>query len=338
MRSHADHAERLGLTIIAVADLAIHRDGKPEAFSYTRKDVARAVSKARLKQIVSLVLPPNWQAVRIAVDPQSHIQAVGTDAAGRLQYRYHEVWNEVRNLVKAERLKMFGRALPKIRAAVAADMKGRGIGRKQVLATAVRLIDVKKIRPGNEKYALNGTRGASTLEPDNLDIEDGGVIDVHYTGKSGKKIELSIEDRVLRRRLAKLKRTNSKRLFRYRDCKGGKRNATSTDINAYLRAVSDRAVSAKDFRTFAASALALQELCGAAARDDWSAKAVSQTMKAVSKTLRNTPAVARSSYVHPPIVEAFERGNLNVGYMKGRRRDHLDSAETGLMRFLEDQT
>lgn len=338
MRSHAYHAEKLGLTIIAVADLAIVREGKADTFRYVRKDISRAISKARLKQIEALVLPPNWQCVRIAPSAKSHIQAVGTDAAGRLQYRYHDVWNEVRSRIKAERLKMFGRALPKIRAAVEADIAGRGLGRRQVLATAVRLIDAKNIRPGNERYARNGTRGASTLKPSHLDIDNSGLVDVHYTGKSGKKIELSIEDRVLRRRLARLKQANRKRLFRYRDRAGGKRNATSTDINAYLRGVSDAAVSAKDFRTFAASALALQELCGAVARDDASSKAVSQTMKVVSKHLRNTPAVARSSYVHPPIVAAFEGGDLDVAYMKGRCRDRLDKAETALMRFLEDRT
>ncbi len=320
-----------------MADLSIYREGKADRFTYVRKDTPRAVSKTRLNGIKALVLPPNWQNVRISVDPQAHIQAVGTDAAGRLQYRYHEGWNEVRNLIKAERLKTFGRALPKIRAAVEADIAGRALGRKQVLATAVRLIDAKKIRPGNEQYARNGTRGASTLKPGHLDIEDSGVVDIHYTGKSGKNIELSIEDRVLQRRLARLKRANRTRLFRYRDRKGGKRNATSTDINTYLRTVSGRAVSAKDFRSFAASALALEELCCAAARGDWSTKAVSQTMKAVSKRLRNTPAVARSSYVHPPIVAAFERGDLDAGYVKGRRRDRLDSAETGLMRFLENE-
>ncbi len=129
----------------------------------------------------------------------------------------------------------FGRALPAIRAAVDADMKGRSLGRRQVLATAVRLIDIHKIRPGNEKYARNGTRGASTLKPGNLRTQSDKAMGVRYTGKSGKTIELSIEDRALRRTLARLKRANRGRLFRYRDRAGGKRNATSAEINAYLR-------------------------------------------------------------------------------------------------------
>ena len=326
--THKAHAERLGLTIVPVADLTlVEQDGV-----WVDTSSGRAVSKRREAEIEALVLPPNWANVRVSLSSAAHLQAVGTDDAGRLQYRYHERWTDVRNAVKAERLLEFGRALPLIRQAVQRDLNAKLGTKPNVIATAVRLLDVKLVRPGNEQYAKQGTTGASTLQPGHVSPEGKRL---HYIGKSGKTIDVEVDDRKLQRRLSALKRRNRGRLFRYRG-KAGRRKLTLTagDINAYLRRVSKRGVSAKDFRTFAASAAALQHMCEVG-DDIPDAKVVTAAIKRVSRLLRNTPAVARSSYVHPLVVDSYLGGALSPDLLKGRRRAGLGKAETALMRLLD---
>ncbi|MEL6750452.1 MAG: DNA topoisomerase IB [Pseudomonadota bacterium] len=327
--THADHARRLGLVIVPVADLTLVKQGD----EWVDSADGQVVSKRRLSELEALVLPPNWKGLRASPSVDAHLQAVGTDDVGRLQYRYHDRWADVRNAVKAQRLLEFGRALPLIREAVARDLKAKLGTKPNVVATAVRLLDTKLVRPGNEQYAKQGTTGASTLQPGQV-REDGKRL--LYVGKSGKTIDVEIDDLKLQRRLAALKRRNRGRVFRYRrKARRAKSSLTASDINAYLRRVSKRGVSAKDFRTFAATAIALQRLCEVADRTPES-KAVTAAIKQASKRLRNTPAVARSSYVHPLVVGSYLDGNLSPALLKGRQRAGLDRAETALMRLLDE--
>ena len=329
-------AERLGLVIVTVDDLTIVRDEKG-----TRYENGRAVGKRRLAQLEKLVLPPAWRDVRIAADGRAHLQAIGRDAKDRVQYRYHDDWVRVRDAVKAERLLAFGRALGDIRAAVARDLKRPLDDRRAVLATAVRLIDRQLLRVGSERYARHGTRGASTLLASNAETEDGTVA-LRYRAKSGKKVRLRVRDRALANRLAKLRRKRKRkdaRLFTYRDREGRRQALAAREINAYLVDAAAAQVSAKDFRTFAGSAMALAELAAeppprAVKKRE---KVVTATVKSVSERLRNTPAVARASYIHPAITKAYLAGGLTSDLVTGRKRAGLDRAETGLMRFLENE-
>ena len=328
-------AERLGLLIITTDDLTIER----AADGSHRYANGRAVGKRRLAQVEKLVLPPAWTEVRIARSHRAHLQAVGRDAKGRVQYRYHDSWVRVRDAVKAERLLSFGQALGGIREAVQRDMRRPVEDRRAVVATAVRLIDRQLLRVGSERYAANGTRGASTLLAENA-VEEDGALALDYTAKSGKAVRLSIRDRALKRRLRKLRaarRRRSQRLFSYRDRDGRRQRLTAREINAYLATLSARRVSAKDFRTFAGSAMALERLVAQPcprlmrARE----KAVTETVKAVAERLRNTPAVARASYIHPAITKSYLAARLDDRLMRKPQRKGLDAAETGLMRFLE---
>lgn len=291
----------------------------------------------RRREIDSLVIPPNWSDVMIAAENTCHLQAIGRDAAGRLQYRYHDKWADVRYAVKADRLLSFGRSLPAIRARMNRDLKKKPLSKPTVAATALRLIDRKLIRPGHEQYASTGTVGAASLSGRHVS-ENGADLDISFVGKSGKTVHFTIADQLLRRRLTDLKRRNSGRIFKY-SAGGRKKELDAQDINKYIQDVTSRGISAKDFRTFRASALAMRELCEIAAlRDaDRRKRAVSKVMKSISQTLRNTPAVTRSSYVHPTIVRAYVDGTLDPGLMKGRSRTNLSREETALMRFLEQE-
>lgn len=341
--THASVARRLGLRIIDKDALTVTRRPHGDHFRYADVN-GKALPAGRRKQIEALVLPPAWSEVAIAADARAHLQAVGRDGQGRVQYRYHEDWARVRDAVKAERLLAFGRALPRIRERVERDMDRPLHDRRAILATAVRLIDRQLLRVGGERYAAMGTRGASTLERRNARVK-GSTVELLYRAKAGKKVRLRLKDRRLAARVRKLRRTGGGggRLFSWRDADGTHRLHAS-QINAYLADLAHghlsrkpaAPVSAKDFRTFAASALALEALSTAPADTATARKrALAATMREVSERLRNTPAVARSSYVHPLVVRAFEGGELDAALVRGPVRGGLDRAETGLMRLLE---
>jgi DNA topoisomerase IB len=281
---------------------------------------------ARLK---GLVIPPAWQDVWICPDPLGHIQATGTDAAGRRQYLYHEQWRAERDLLKFDRVLEFGAALPKIRATVRDQIAGRGLGRDRVLAAAIRLIDLGFFRAGGEEYAAeNGTFGLATIRREHVRCGRDGLT-FEYLAKGSIQREQAVADgpvcavvRGLKRR-----RWGGPELFAYRatgpGAAPGGHDVTSGDINAYLREVSGGEFTAKDFRTWnatvlAAVGLAVSENAGAAAdaeaaRDTRRAEAARQraivrVVQEVAGYLGNTPAVARASYIDPRVIERYEEG------------------------------
>ncbi|RFC65352.1 DNA topoisomerase IB [Fulvimarina endophytica] len=339
----AHHAEIVGLSIVDPETFEIERQKLDDGFRICFLSGETVRDKALKKRIDELVLPPAWQNVRICIDGNGHIQAIGRDEKGRLQYRYHDRWVDVRNAVKSERLMRFGRALPKLRQAVDRDMKRRKRDRRLTAATATRLIDLTAMRPGHEKYATDGGRGVASLRRKNLRIQDGSVAVLKFTGKSKKKHEIEIADRKLVANLERIRTGTGSRLFKFSGKKTKTRTMTAGVLNTYMREASGKRISAKDFRTFHGSAEALRFLCTdekavEADSENKRKRAVAAAMRAVSERLRNTPAVARSSYVHPRIIEAYEQGELSCDLLKGRTRAGLDRQETGLMRFLEETT
>ncbi|WP_182086719.1 DNA topoisomerase IB [Aureimonas sp. ME7] len=335
------HAEKFGLTIVDPASFAVemrpHGKGQRICFS-SGEAITDKVLKARIK---ALVLPPAWRDVKICVDENGHIQATGRDEKGRLQYRYHDAWVNVRNAVKTERLLRFGRALPKLRRRIDKDLKRRTTDRRGTSAVAARLIDVSAMRPGHEKYAKDGGRGVASLRRENLKIAKKRAV-LKFIGKSNKAHVIEIADAPLVKSLERMRaERGAKRLFRFQGEDKRGHDLTATLLNEYLRDASGKKVSAKDFRTFHGSAEALRYLLEEVPPEkaDTASKrkrAVAKAMKAASELLRNTPTVARASYVHPEIVAAFEEERLAPDLMKGRGRDGLTRVETGLMRFLEE--
>ncbi|GGD99588.1 hypothetical protein GCM10011390_18000 [Aureimonas endophytica] len=335
----AFHAERFGLLLVDPEEFLIERrkHGRGHSICFTEDE--RPIDKELKARIQALAIPPAWRDVRICLEENGHIQAIGRDEKDRIQYRYHEHWVNVRNAVKTERLLRFGKALPKLRKRIARDMRRKTVDRRGACATAARLVDLAAMRPGHEKYAEDGGRGVASLTRRDLKLgKAGGTL--RFLGKSSKVNEIEVGDKPLLSSLGRFREQRAKRLFAFKDGKR-KRHLTAPVLNEYLRDAAASKISAKDFRTFHGSAEALRFLLAeeTALGADTEAKrkrAVGKAMRAVSERLRNTPAVARASYVHPEIVSAYEAGRLDPGLLKGKPRQGLTREETGLMRFLEE--
>ena len=266
-----------------------------------------------LERIAALVIPPAWTDVWICTDPRGHIQALGTDAAGRRQYRYHDDWRVQRDAEKHERVLDFARRLPKARERVAEHLGQRGLTRDRVLAAAFRLLDLGFFRVGGESYAeSNGTYGLATMRRRHVSVT-GDLVVFDYVAKSGKKRVQAVVDESVRKVVVSLLRRDdrSKELLAYKD-RDGWHDVTSADINAYLREVLGEEVSAKDFRTWHATvltavglAVSTQAPTSASARK----RAVSRVITEVSEYLGNTPTVCRSSYIDPRIIDLYDDGS-----------------------------
>jgi DNA topoisomerase-1 len=270
-----------------------------------------------------MAVPPAYAEVRYATDPTFHLQAVGRDAAGRLQYRYHADWEKVRERRKAHRLATLVEALPKIRRAVSQHLSGDEPTREFALAAVIELIARTAIRPGNESYArLNGTRGATTLLKSNVSIEDDTIV-LTFRAKGGKAVRKECDAAKLVRAIGILRGVPGKRMFQYRDEGGTVRIVSTTQVNAFLREISGIKISLKDFRTLMASAVVLESLSriSPAASARGRRKQVLEAVRAAADELSNTPAICRKSYVHDTIVTAFEDGILErfAATMKGYR-------------------
>ncbi|MEP7452254.1 DNA topoisomerase IB [Phyllobacterium sp. SB3] len=331
---HAHYAKKLGLKLVDPESFTLKRETTKTGVRYIRVD-GRPAAKKNIERIAALVIPPAWTSVLCSDDDCGHIQAVGYDDLGRRQYIYHPNWEAVRNSMKTHRLLAFGKALPRIRKRIARDIQRPPTSSKPLAALAVKLIDKKAFRAGHEQYAKDGGRGIATLKSSDLKI-NGNVANFVFAGKSKKKNEISITDRSAVTRLKALKRRG--RLFQYKD-KRRWRSLHAQELNDYLREVSGSKVSAKDFRTFHGSARALAFLAEVNAETDAQKKrAIVAAMRDVSNFLRNTPAVTRSSYVHPVVTDSFFAGELDRSLLRAPHRKGLTGPETGLMRLLEKAT
>jgi DNA topoisomerase IB len=281
-------------------------------FAYYDTD-GSLIKDDRLDRIRALAIPPAWRDVWICPWPHGHIQATGVDAAGRRQYRYHDAWRTRRDSEKHERVLQIAHQLPDVRDAVNAAIRTRGLNRERVLATAIRLLDLGAFRVGSEQYAEeNGTYGLATLRRDHVHVR-GERTFFSYPAKGGLEREVEITDRptaTVVRQLLERPDDAGEDLLAYRIEDGGWRDVTSAEVNAYLKEISDAEITAKDFRTWTATvmmAAALAEAPPPASRTARK-KAVRGAYERVSDQLGNTPAVCKSSYVDPRVVDRFENG------------------------------
>lgn len=302
---------RLGLRRLKRNGLTIERRKVGEAFAYFAG--AREIrGAARVKRFNALAVPPAYSEVRFAADPDAHIQAVGRDAAGRLQYRYHPRWVALREREKSRHLLSLVDALPRVRKAIADALAGGEPTREFTLAALIELVSLTAIRPGNEEYAKrNGSRGAATLLKSHVRIF-GDDVTLVFRGKGGKDVRKQVTAPRLARAIGVLRSLPGPRLFQYRDEPGLVRSVTVHQANAHLRGIAQAEISLKDFRTLCASASALDVLArevpagSARARQ----KQILAAVREASALLANTPTVCRKSYVHEAIVTAFENGAL----------------------------
>ncbi len=316
-------AKELGLRLGDQNQLTIRRIKRGKGYSFVRANGSHIRDTRTIRRLHAMAVPPAYREVRYSPDPNSHLQAVGRDAAGRLQYRYHADWEKVREHRKAHRLAKLVGALPKIRRNVSAILSGDEPTREFALATVIELIARTAIRPGSESYArLNGTRGASTLLKSNVLLEDDSVV-LAFKAKGGKAVRKECNAAKLVRAIGVLRSLPGKRMFQYRDASGTVRAVNTTQVNAFLRDIARIKITLKDFRTLMASAVALESLSritpAASARGR--KRQVLEAVRAAADQLSNTPAICRKSYVHDTIVTAFEDGILErfAATMKGCR-------------------
>lgn len=322
-----------GLTYVSDHDPGIRRRKAGLGFNYKDADGQAVTHETTLDRIRKLAIPPAWTDVWIAPSARGHIQATGRDAKGRKQYRYHERWRQQRDGGKFDRLIAFGRALPKLRACVEHDLARHGLPREKVLAAVVRVMEMTLIRVGNEEYAkANKSFGLTTLRDRHAKVGTERA-EFEFRGKSGKLHKTGFRDRRLAHVVKACQELPGQRLFQYVDHEGQGHAVESADVNAYLRDAMGEDFSAKDFRTWAGTVAAARALitlpeCVSASE---ARRNVNTCVKAVAGVLGNTPAVCRSAYIHPAVLEAYQESRLPLK-SGGEGR----AFELAVLKFLEE--
>jgi DNA topoisomerase-1 len=300
-------ARQAGLIYVDDRQPGILREKHGSSFRYVGPRGNAIKDRRTLIRIRSLAIPPAWTDVWICPREEGHLQATGRDARGRKQYRYHKQWRAVRDENKYERLISFAKALPKIRRRLARDLRRRGLPREKVLATIVKLLETTLIRVGNDEYAKsNGSFGLTTMRDRHVRVR-GAKVKFEFRGKSGKEHEIDLEDPRLARIVSACLDLPGQQLFQYVAGDGHAHDVGSSDVNDYLRGISGQDFTAKDFRTWAGTALAAQALQEFEDFDSQAAakRNITRAIERVAERLGNTTAICRKCYVHPAVIDAY---------------------------------
>jgi len=337
----ADAKLASGLVYVPGLETGITRNVGAKGFLYYRPDGRRIKEAEEIKRLNALAIPPAYTDVVISTNPFSHLQAIGKDARGRRQYRYHADWHAERGIAKFERLVDFADCLPDLRERVEQDLRSRGLGMDKALATVVWMLDNLYIRVGNTAYAeVNKSYGLTTLRSRHVKVE-GGSLKFRFKGKSGKEWNLAHSDRRIANVVRKLQELPGQHLFQYVCDEGGCRAISSHDVNDYIREVTGDSFSSKQFRTWGATCMAVEALAAlevAATKRELN-RQLNEAIDAVAAKLVNTRAVCRSSYIHPAVFEDFQSGMLrDVLKLKSkseRLQQWLDEEEIRVLRWLK---
>ena len=317
-------AQSAHLRYVRDADGGFARRRRGKSFTYVRPNGEPLRDRATVDRIRSLAIPPAWKEVWICPTPNGHLQATGRDARGRKQYRYHPRWREAQDQNKYERIIAFAQTLPNIRRAVARDLRKRGLPREKVLALTVKLLETTLIRVGNDEYARdNNSFGLTTMQDEHVKIR-GATIRFDFRGKHGIEHEIELKSPQLAPLVRACRDLPGQELFQYVNEAGDVCDIGSGDVNDYLREISGQDFTAKDFRTWAGTALAaraLQEV------EDFDSKAaakrnITKAIESVAERLGNTQAICRKCYVHPAIIDAYMDRSL-VKTLKRRAEKEL---------------
>jgi len=322
-----DAAETAGLRYVSDARPGIRRRKSGKGFVYSRADGSNLREADVRQRIKSLAIPPAWTNVWICPFADGHLQATGRDAKGRKQYRYHPRFREVRESTKYEHLVAFAEVLPVIRRKVREHMALKGLPREKVLATVVHLLETTLIRVGNDDYAKeNKSYGLTTLKTRHVAV-DGNEVRFSFTGKSGKQWALRVKDRRIAKIIRACQELPGQELLQYLDGDGHAQDVTSSDVNTYLKEISGKDITAKDFRTWAGTVLAAMALSEVKAFD--SAAQAKRNLRAaienVAARLGNTPTICRKCYVHPEVLTSYLDGNLVLEIKKALEHELRDA-------------
>jgi DNA topoisomerase-1 len=316
------------------SESGITRRRRGKGFEYLDQNGNRIEDTDALARINQLAIPPAWQDVWICRFPMGHIQATGIDARGRKQYRYHAEWRRARDADKFARLREFGAVLPRIRRRVRRDLArhdSASPGREAVLAALVRLLDTTLVRIGNDEYVrANGSYGLTTLRNRHAAVQ-GGSLRLRFKGKHGKLHDVKVDDPRVARIVGRCQALPGQDLFEYLDDSGTVRGVGSGDVNDYLREVAGADVTAKDFRTWHATVLALALATHVA---DAPRPSANEVLAEVAARLGNTVAVCRKAYVHPGVLALAQQVRPPDEVHAARRPAGLSAAEAQLMDFL----
>jgi len=326
----------------------LRRERRGRGFSYLDVDGQPVRDPEVLDRIRALGIPPAWRDVWICPIPSGHLQAVGTDAAGRKQYLYHAAWRTRRDQVKFDHMLEFARALPELRRLAAGDLDQPGLVRERVLACATRLLDRGFFRIGSEGYAeQNQTYGLATIQKHHVRLE-GNVITFDYVSKNGKRRLQSVLDPEVREVVAALKRRRGggPDLLAYRRGRAWV-DVRSEDINAYIKERTGGEFTAKDFRTWSATVLAAVALASSfpvATSRTARKRAISRAVQEVAHYLGNTPAVCRASYIDPRVFDRYRSGLTIAGALEELGRvgelgepSHQGAIEAAVLALIEDK-
>ena len=306
----------------------LRREAVAGGFRYRTPHGEEVTDPDEIGRINKLAVPPAYTDVWICADPNGHLQASGRDARGRKQYRYHPRWREIRDEAKYGKMLIFGTQLPRIREQVDHDLGLPGMPKRKVIATIVRLLERSLARIGNEEYArTNNSFGLTTLRHRHVKVA-GSRVTLDFRAKHGIQRHIELTDRRLAKIVKRLDDLPGQELFQFIDADGKQHGIGSDDVNAYLHEVTGQDITAKDFRTWAATNLAALALKEFEAFDS-KAKAkrnVLRAIEAVAKMLGNTPAICRKCYIHPAIFEGYLDGSLVTG-LADRAEEILTNTE-----------
>lgn len=332
-------AKAVGLRYTINAKTGYFRLKKNEDFTFVDHTKKVVRNKKVIERIKKLVIPPAWDEVWISPYDNGHLQATGIDAKGRKQYRYHTQWNKIRNQSKFYKLRSFAQALPCIRQQVEKDLSRTGLPYEKVMALVIKLIELTNIRIGNEAYKkLYGSFGLTTLQDKHVRFQNSKIY-FNFIGKKGISHKVSLESRKLANLVKKCKDIPGQDLFQYYDEDGTRHTVGSTDINSYIKTITQKDFTAKDFRAWAGSVnavIAFQSLTPAENPTDSKRKVIAVLDEVASK-LGNTRTVCKKYYVHPTVISSFEKGTI-WNYKSNKSNSALSPEEKTLIKLLENET
>jgi DNA topoisomerase-1 len=346
LSDHRRSAHTAGLRYVTDGVRGISRKRSGTGWAYYRPDGVRITDRVLRKRLNALAIPPAWTDVWICPDADGHIQATARDARGRKQYRYHPSYREARDQSKFRRMLEFSEVLPVLRERVEHDLRAPDLSRRQLLATVVRLLDSTLIRVGNDEYARqNRSYGLTTLRRRHVTI-DGGLLHFSFRGKSGVEHTVSVHDPKLARIVQRCRDLPGQEMFQYLDARRKRQAVSSDDVNDYLKELTGRDITAKDFRTWGGTMLAAVELraMGVAASRRETDNNILRAIDAVAERLGNTRTVCRKYYIHPALIEAYRLG-LTVPQppappRRPRQRRHVAALrrdEVLVLQFLQEK-
>ena len=309
-----ESAKAVGLRYVADDIPGIERQRSGEkGFTYVGADGKTLRDPDEIHRIDSLAIPPAYDQVWICPFKNGHLQATGRDAKGRKQYRYHPLWRSIRDQTKFTRIVAFSQSLPDLRRRLDHDLSKSGLPKPKVLAAIVKLMELTRIRVGNEEYAkTNHSYGITTLHHEHVETH-GSKIQFHFRGKSGVDHDIEVSDRRLAKIVKRCQEIPGQELFQYIAEDGHPQDITSTDVNDYLREITGHDFTAKDFRTWAGTVLAASNLVeiGIFTSQTAAKKNIAQALKTVASHLGNRPATCRKYYVHPAVLDAYMDASLH---------------------------